>query len=625
MRISLKLIAILWIGLFIIMGGLFYNAYKKLNPEVLVSLLKEQVEKNYPNSELKVGAVEYKYSIDFNVHLKDLILTRQDKELGSIKEVELKIPWWLLLFKRGNAQINLTNLVIYIDQSKLPKEDSVAKQGPETNRVTLQLPNYLAEANYTLRAHDIFLKDASHPRTYLHLSKLLLREFQYNKNSAFELTIPIEINHKKAKYKSELWLFGDVTPTFLNWKLNYRGEIKTTDTSDKFQIEDLVIDGKANFKPAQFDISSHLNLLIEKEPIGNGSVMANKDELSVALNFTGLPLNFLSLFDEEIGNPFLTSRDGVAEGYLKLVKNNEESLDLSGRLRFNGLFNLDKKNPIQGKWQYNLNGSKWEISFISPKGEVSFFRRAYMDFEKGQNVQFTEELGFTGLDINLAINPVLAMSQLQSLPSNKFFNTTVSFKKCPMGTKFIEGFFKYGVTPDLKFYSSELNDGMGNFKLNFQDKNTFKQIEMLADKFVWISNFKFLEPYFSAQTAQIGGKIQGEWSGDWAEGKWLGKIQLDNVSEISGMIPELNQKLWKTFEIDSTSAKIQTWNFEVKNNSINNILQTLNSGDLAKLTGALYSRPAPKSFLVLGYPKNKKWKSVRKDVKNLYWQKESNE
>ncbi|MCP5815823.1 hypothetical protein NL365_27960, partial [Klebsiella pneumoniae] len=78
----------------------------------------------------------------------------------------------------------------------------------------------------------------------------------YGKNSAFELNIPIQIKHNETHYNSDLWLFGDVTPETSQWKLNYRGEFRTKESSDKFLIEDLVINGAATFIPSSLAINS---------------------------------------------------------------------------------------------------------------------------------------------------------------------------------------------------------------------------------------------------------------------------------------------------------------------------------------------------------------------------------
>ncbi|MGE3609473.1 MAG: hypothetical protein AB7I27_07790 [Bacteriovoracaceae bacterium] len=625
MRISLKVIAWAWVVLFIILGGLFYNGYRRLNPEAVIATLKQQVEKNYPRSELSVGSVKYGYFIDFNIQLENLILKRDGKKLGIVKEVELKVPWWLLLFKKGNAQINLSELTIFLDQSAQGSLSKISNDSLSKSRVTVELPNFLTDAKYTLRAKEISIKDVNESRTYLHLSKLLVREFQYGKNSAFELNIPIDINHKNTKYKSELWLFGDLTPNLMNWKLNYRGEFKAADVAEKFQIEDIVINGTASFRPSKFEVSSHLNLAIDKESVGNGSILAGNDELSVIFNFTNLPLHFLSLLDEEIKNPYIDKYQGEVEGYLKISKDHENTLSLNGKLKFDSAFSFDEQNKIDGKWQYSFLDSKWETSFISPKGEVIFFRRAFFDYLQKRTIQYNEELGFNGINSTLAFENLKNLEEIINLENAHYFSSKMTFKDCTVGDSKIDGQIKYGNSPDSKYYLAELKTNDGNFNFNYQlkDKNQF--IEATFNKFLFGSYLKIFLPYYLVDGSKIDGKIQGHWSDLWYQGKWLVQLNQSELNNPSGLLNDLNKKIWNVFEIGVDSINNQTWNFEIKKNGMSNLNFALNNTEAPKITGNLLSDKKVKSYLVLNYPKNKKWKPVKKEVKTLFWEKEGNE
>ena len=406
MRISLKVLAYMWLGLFLIIGGLLFNAYSKLKPETVIALLTEQVQKNYPGTKLEVGKVDYGFSLDFNLNLQNIHLRRSGKLLGSIGKIELKVPWWLLLVNKGNAQINLSNLDIYVDHHEAHEIKSVTNS-LKTTDIKVTLPNYLADARYTLRAKNVSVRDIHNERRYFTVSKLLVREFQYGKNSAFELNIPIEITHGQVRYSSNLWLFGDVTPEMNVWNFNYRGEFRTKEASDKFEIEDLVIGGTAVFKPQSLDISSSVDLLIEKQNIGKGSINANQDSLNLNLNFTEIPLSYFSFMYEEIHNPYLPKLEGKAHGVVNFDKKfDADTATIGGKLSFDGSFEIAPQHLMGGKWIMSFQDSRWETSFISPKGEISFFRRSFMDMKKSKVTQYVEELGFTGLDLNQVILPV---------------------------------------------------------------------------------------------------------------------------------------------------------------------------------------------------------------------------
>jgi len=618
MRISLKVIAILWLGLFLIIGGLLFNAYSKLKPETFIALLTEQVQKNYPGAKLNVGKINYRFSLDFNLNLQNIHLRRSGKLLGSIGEVELKVPWWLLLFNRGNAQINLSKLDIYIDHEETHASGEKLAL-PSKNVLKVTVPQYLSDAKFTLRAKEVSVRDIHNARRYFMVSKLLVREFHYGKNSAFELNIPIQIKHNETQYTSDLWLFGDVTPETSQWKLNYRGEFRTKESTDKFQIEDLVINGAATFIPTSLAINSDLNLLIEKSVIGKGEFVATQDNLSVLLSFTKLPISYFALIYEDIQNPYMKKFEGDSSGAIKFVKNFDSSQSsVSGKLSFNGDFKLSETNSIPGNWKIGFQDSRWEVSFISPKGEASFFRRSFMDMKKNVVTQFNEELGFTNLDLNTVLPTVLPVSNFVSSIPGSYYSTTISFNKCLQGDKVFDGNFRYGLSPEQKFYQGELIDSTSSFKVNYSDKNSSKSLDINLAKFKMNPSFHLAAPYYyTSADIMVDGKLEGRWKTDWPEGQWLVQINSEVNGDQQGKIPEFITKTSGFFGIDSKQFKKQSLNLSVKNNlvSVNSLM--LEDTESAKITGSL--SPKQKSFLTLSFPKNKKVKPVKKEIIEPYW------
>lgn len=622
MRISLKVLAFAWLGLILIMGGLVYNAYSKLKPETFIALLTEQVQKNYPGTKLEVGNIDYGFSLDFNLTLKNIQLRRSGKLLGSIGEVELRVPWWLLFLNRGNAQINLSKLDIYIDHYESHEiKTSIATASPK-RKIIVDVPDYLTEARYTLRAKEVSIRDIHNARRYFRVSKLLVREFQYGKNSAFELNIPIEINHNNNQFQSDLWLFGDVTPEPSAWKLNYRGEFRTIDSNDKFQIEDLVIGGKASFKPGSLDIHSEMELLIERDKIGEGHFNATQEELKLGMSFSKLPMSYLGFIYEEIKNPYLVKLEGEAEGRVDFRKQFDlEQASINGKLAFQAPFQFSPEQKLDGKWQLNFEDSRWDISFITPKGEASFFRRSVVDLKKNTVTQYVEELGFTELDLSYALSPVLPLQNFLENTTGPFFTTNISYKKCLLGDKIIDGQFQFGHSPDHNFYQAKLTEIQGpKFELNFSNKGTQNAVDIHFTKFSWVPQYQFLLPFFGAQKAILDGKTEGRWQDlGWDEGQWLFQLNLSELEGSQGLIPEFVQQTASLFELDTKANKQQTINISTKNKIITLNSLMLENSESAKITGSLSSLPKHKSYVTLAYPKNKKWKPVRKEVLTPYW------
>lgn len=619
MRISYRIILIIWILLFAALGVLVYTTYSRLKPETFVTLLKEQVEKNYPGSTVKIGHMDYRPALDLRLSFKDIEILRPEGKLGSIGELEVRVPWWLLITDRGNAQINVNRLEVFLseDDKEPQKEPSAPQLSPK--KIKVALPAYMAHAKYTLRAKDIMIRDSRDSRRNFALSKLLVKEFQYGKNSAFELNLPIEINHNKAKFTSELWLFGDLTPDKEQWRLNFRGEFRTRDLTDKSDLEDLAIEGKSDFKPAELNIYSTVSFLIERQKVGEGKIVADRSELSISLDFTSFPLEYLGIFSEELKNPYLPALSGPSTGMVRFKRNlrEDEAVELSSRFNFDGVFPLDTDHTYAGKWQFSFSDSKWETSFISPRGEVSFFRRSIIDVPRGEVVQFIEEIGFSGLDINPALKGQMSLPQFRSLVFPHYYSTKISLKECMLGEAKVSGTLFHGYSPNERFYQLDL-EGAGKLNFNYLYKDNTENLSFEATQFKWTSGYRFFEPVFTANDGIVNGKVDGKWIGLWNQGTWLSQLKFTELKDPKGDLPALAQKFWSQFAIDTTLIPNQTMSANLKNSILTLSALTTEGVEPAKLTGSAASAPK-KSYLILNYPKNKKWKPVRKELPEFTW------
>jgi hypothetical protein len=625
MRLSTKIIICAWIFLIGIIGTLIYSAYSKLRPDSLVALLSTQVQKNYPGSVLSVGEVDYRFALDFNLTLRNLVVRRGESNLASVNELELKVPWWLILLDRGSAQINLSDLIIYVDTKKNLNSDSESdtkKKTPST-QLDFKLPKYLVEAHYTVRAKNISIEEQNGKRSFFTLSKLLVREFQYGKNSAFELKIPIRISHKNRKYSSELWLFGDITPNLNLWALNYRGEFKTKESIEGLHLYDLVLDGKSSFDPHKIDFNSFIDLSADGKKVGSGEVKAKHDELVLKLKLNDFPLDYLNLIGNEIRNPFWKKFEGVAQGELSYNRtfSNDGHSTLTAKLNFPGLFTLSPDQEIQGKWTLNFENEKWESNFITPNGEVSFFKRAVIDYIQGEVRQFSQEIGFNSVALSTALLATDSISTLIGQTDGKFYSTVISFKKCLDGEKSFDGSFRYGISPFERFYHLDLKTKDSSLNLNYISKTSTNQLSLSANNFEWSNNYKFLVPHFQASSGRLNGQLNGSWLGSWDEGKWSIDLKLLSFIDANGLFNDQIQSAWNSFGIDSNGFLERTINVSIDKNVIRLSPLKLNGSDTILLSGALSTAPKFKSYLVVNYPKNKKLKSSRKDITDIFWKK----
>jgi hypothetical protein len=616
-----------WLILVLVLGSLFYSAYSKLKPDSLISLFNTQIQRSYPGSKLRIAKIDYMLSIDFKLSLKGLTLMKGDKTIAGANEVQLKVPWWLILFNRGNASINISDLNIYVSSIPLDYSNSSAEisRPVKSTKVEIILPEYLVDAHYTVRAKNISIKELDGDRRYFTLTKLLVREFQYGKNSAFELNIPINITHKNKRYSSDLWLFGDVTPDPKAWVINYRGEFKTKETAEGSQYEDLVIDGKSILNPSNVDLTSSIHLLVEKKKIGTGEITAKYDHIQLNLKFTQFPMNYLKMAGEEITNPFWSKIEGVGEGEVKFSKffAKDDSSTLSAKLHFPGMFSLSSDQKIPGQWFLDFKNEIIQSSFISPKQDLKFSRRAVLDFDKSQVVQYSQEIGFTDCDLKTALLSVQSLSGLIDPIPQPYHSTVVLLKHCLSGEKIFDGSFRFGIFPHQKYYLGELQNDQSKLVVKYSAKAQIQEFQLDLHNFSWNSSYSFLAPYMMAGEGVFDGKMEGKWNSHWSDGTWLVNIKGDNLKDASGEFMDLNQKLWDYFSLDSSSVPKKKWSASVKNKNIKLNSFVLESSDPAHLSGNLTSILKVKSYLSINFPKNRKWKPVKKEVTEVFWKKEA--
>lgn len=631
MRLTNKILLWAWLILLVVFGSLIYGAYSKLNPDSLVILLNTQIQRSYPGSKLTIAEIDYGFSLDFKLSFKALNLTRANKTIASANEVQLKFPWWLILFNRGNASININDLVVFVSadsvhsNSNNPAAVNNPTQ-PAVTKIALNLPQYLLDAHYTLRAKNISVKEIDGDRRFFTLSKLLVREFQYGKNSAFELNIPISITHKNKRYSSDLWLFGDITPEIKRWSLNYRGEFKTKETAEGLRFDDLVIDGKSLFDPTTVDLTSDIELVVDRKKVGTGHITAKYDQIELQFKISDFPMDFLNLMGEEIKNPFWQKIDGVGEGEVKFSRifADENTSSLSAKIHFPGEFTLNPKHKMDGHWHLNFENEKWKTSFISAKQELKFERRALLDFAQSRVTQYHQEINFTGFDLKTSLLAVDPVTKYMSLNANSVTEHTsvVLLTNCLDGDRILQGSFKYGITPQQNYYQAELSDEKSKLGLNYSFKKSH-QLAIESTQFPWNAGYTFLAPFFSATAGVLDGKMEGKWTTHWSDGTWLVNLKADQLQNAAGEFVALNQILWDQFTLESAPVVKRYWQGNADKNTIKINSLVLDGSDPAQLSGVLSTAPKTKSYLTLTYPKNKKWKPVRKEVTEVFWKKET--
>lgn len=541
-RISMK--AILWTWLFFILMliGLGYNAYDRLRPEAFVQLATEQIQKNIPNGVLVVGEVDYSFSIDFNIKLKQVTLLRDDVQVAKIGEFELKIPWWLLITHRGTAQVNIGQVEILLSSNDVKKiATSPDNKEESSGKIDIEIPDYLADAQFTLRAKDVALKNEDASRTYLQISKLLVREFAIHKNSAFEIKLPIWFEHNKQTYNSEIWLFGDLTPDKDKWSFNYTGDFRTKDIDAKMSFDDVALEGAIKLKLPEFTIESQTSFMIDKEERGTSQFHLDQTSWKLELDFSSLPMEFLALFEKEILNDYLKKFEGEGQGKISLSqKFEEEELFLQGNLVFPGKF---KHNSLmhEGSWYITFDNNLWVTRF---EGDfIKFTRENLLAFNEASFLEVRESYELQDLTFQEVFQfvPALAKASKTDIPEQKSFLLT-NIKR---GDDIFTGSFELSSNFSAFNYAGQLKSEEESLTFSLiQDVDYSLDTKM--KKFKMVNEFDFFGPWITGQ-----GVINLEFSGRelalFPHGSWKLTGTLDE-EKLDGVVISYLKNIWGEFD-----------------------------------------------------------------------------
>lgn len=209
------------LALAVLLGGLFFYAYKKISPEEIKRVAIEQIQKAFPKATVEIGEIKLTPSLSFKLQVDKVKLATKkdghDIDLFSAQELKVKIPLWAALTGTGRIEVKLdkpamnyaefqtgdyANNWTYAMDIK-PGVASVEGQADKKNEdkkepTQITLPGFLTNIKADIRVYDIAvdyaLKDAS--RGQVTLSRFVVKDISLKGQTAFELESKLTFNMK---------------------------------------------------------------------------------------------------------------------------------------------------------------------------------------------------------------------------------------------------------------------------------------------------------------------------------------------------------------------------------------------------------------------------------------------
>ncbi len=613
MNKNAKILIYLFSVLIILVSVLFFVSYKRLNPGLVLKDIINQIESSKHGIKISGKFNNSNSFFELVTEIEDVAVTKEGVILFESKKIEINFPWWALLFKEVDAMIDLQDSTLFLNKN-LPNN----KDTSFDLQLKLPSPLYKLKTNIRLKNFKIVYDNSKNKMFYV--EKLLVRNIQKNSSFPFEIISPFYLNDEQNS-KLNLKIFGEVGLDEKFFKINYRGDLSLVTTGDEYGYEEIVFDGRLNSNSRLNSMNSELDFFINKEKIGIGVLNFKKDLKKINLEFSQFPISYLNVFKKYIENPYLPELVSTGRGSLEIKSNQrDESFNLTGLVEFDGAFLMKSEiSSIPGKWRFKIKNSLLENSFISPRADVSFFRRSFINSNK-EVEQYSEEVGFSGVRFPQKFQGIKSVFDLILEDKSKFYSSSYVFKNCFVENSTLSGDIKFGHSPEGDFYKLELNNTQNGLKINFQEFDDKKRLQISARNFTFADEFNLFSPLLILDQSNINGTLDGVWSKDIYDGDWLINIKGKGLTSFSGTWIEFLDKVWSKFDQDIRSQVDHHWMMKLRNNKIFVDSIAMGSGQLLNLHGFLNISKPIESYLIFSMPKNTKKRPLKKPMIDLIFE-----
>lgn len=397
----------------VVVGGLFFYASTKINPEEIRKMAISGIEKALPGTNVQLAKIDY--SLGFNVKIEFFDLAIQLKENNSdfvkVKDFHLKVPIWAILTNGGTVDLVVAQPLLNYEQYS-DKDNTLTKAfGPKQengepvktedankteNSGDIKLPGFISKSKINVKVTDTKIQyrllDKSHGSVVV--NRLLLKNLNLETSTAFEVESSIEADLKDKKHFS--------THALVIGQINLKEYIdhKKIDTQVMVDVSKISMTG-LNYKIPE--IKSKIKILMNSAGTINLDLESNIGSLANASLKT------------EMKDKKIDLKSFKFDLFLKELSSflDKETSEKLATIDFNGAtFSIDGDLALDdGKiTQSNINfGLNQEITIKGAEGLSiqSLFKGKYQNENLTANLNNKVLNGNVGVEVKGKINPLL--------------------------------------------------------------------------------------------------------------------------------------------------------------------------------------------------------------------------
>lgn len=298
---KMKIISVFLLIFVLLVGGVFYYASTKLNPEEIRKLAVEQTKKIFPNAEVELGNVNIAWGLNFKVELqkfslKTIPMSGDKVDMMSVDELVVKIPLWAIITNGGVIEIQLDKpLVNYAEFTEsnnwvyamgTKASDKTAEEKVEdkkdqqaTGESSASAVGLFGKSKINVKVSDVAIRYSlrDNSKGQISVSRFLIKGLNFESSTAFEVASGAEFVMKDKSKVS----FNTIAI----------GEINIADLVKNGSVTSLVLVKVNNISKTGLEwkfpeVTTNLNVLLKKDGELSGTIQTSfENQNKISANF----------------------------------------------------------------------------------------------------------------------------------------------------------------------------------------------------------------------------------------------------------------------------------------------------------------------------------------------------
>lgn len=372
-------IGVIAFGVFltIFISGLVF-VQSQIKKKDIRELIVKNIEGNLRDVKVDIGEIDYSLGFSVEFEIEDLVLKNKSSrnKLLSLKELEINIPLLAILTSGGTIDIGSDSLEVFVHTKRgemnwmevLPEKQPVTDKKEEVETtVNIEVPSFVKKSkiNIALKGIKLLLNDEG-KKSKVHVSKLMIKNLNLKKSTAYEVRTSLEYDLGDKKLISKIKAIGELNLSEMLEKGNMSTGVTVNISKTKLGDMDIPnVQGKVNVNKIKDKLEGKLNLKV-------GSFMSFKSAysfISQKITLTNMDFNLEGKkLSEEKLNILNAVKEVVDFNGFELNGSGSVGINMANKSFHPGI-NLKSKGAIALK---GIKGLRPEISFSGDIVKESF-------------------------------------------------------------------------------------------------------------------------------------------------------------------------------------------------------------------------------------------------------------